>query len=122
MSAMWRATLGGRCPACGVGGMFAGWLRLRDACEVCNVQFDRHEGNWLGPAVLAYGIAATVAFAAGVLLVSRHGFFHGLATVLVSAAVVTALVVYRPVKAWWIWLLWRTGMVVTDDEAGPDRG
>jgi len=27
----------------------------------------------------------------------------------------------RLVKGWRIRLLWRTGMVVTDDDAGPDR-
>ncbi len=70
--------------------------------------------------MLAYGIAVVVATAAGVLLVSRLGVFRGLAAVLVVTAVLTALLVHRPVKAWWIWLLWRTGLVLTDEDAGPD--
>lgn len=117
---MWRSTLGGRCPACGGGSLFAGWLRLRSACEACGVRFDRYEGNWLGPAVVAYGISAVAAAAVGVPLVLRYGFFRGLAAVLVVTAVLTALAVSRPVKAWWIWLLWRTGLVLTDEDAASD--
>ena len=120
MARMWQSTVGGRCPACGIGRLFAGWLRLREACDACGVRFDRYEGNWLGPAVLAYGIAAVAATAVGVPLVIRFGFFQGLATVLVVTAVLTALTAYRPVKAWWIWLLWRTGLVLTDEDAGTD--
>lgn len=101
--------------------MFVGWLRLRPTCDSCGVRFDRYEGNWLGPAVLTYGVAAVAASAAGVILVVRYGFFRGLAAVLALAAVVTGLAVYRPVKAWWIWLLWRTGFVLTDEDAGFDR-
>lgn len=88
---------------------------------MCGVRFDRYEGNWLGPSVLAYGVATGAASTVGAILVVRRGFFEGLATVLVTAAVLTALVVYRPVKAWWIWLLWRTGFVLTDEDAGPEH-
>jgi uncharacterized protein (DUF983 family) len=117
---MWRTTVFGQCPACGSGPAFAGWLRLRDACGRCGVRFDRYTGNWLGPAVLAYGLGATGSLALALVLVPRFGFFRGLAAVLAGAGVLVALAAMRPVKAWWIWLLWRSGMVVTDEEAGPD--
>ena len=117
---MWRATVRGRCPRCGRGALFAGWLRLNAVCHVCGVRFDRYAGNWLGPTVLAYGLGGIAAVVAGVLLVPRYGFFRGLSPVLVLVATAAALVALRPLKGWWIWVLWRTGLVVGDDDAEAD--
>lgn len=114
---MLRTTLLARCPACGKGAVFSGWLRLADTCSACGVRFDRYAGNWLGPTVLAYGVGALAAVATGLVLVPRHGFFRGLAFVLAAVAVVAALAAMRPIKGWWIWLMWRTGLVGRDDEA-----
>ncbi len=121
MTHMWRTTLSGRCPSCGRGELFGGWLRLNAVCDVCGVRFDRHAGNWLGPTVLAYGIGGIAAVVAGLLLVPRYGFFRGLAPVLGVVATVAALAGLRPVKAWWTWVLWRTGLVVREEETGADN-
>lgn len=112
--------LRGRCPACGIGPLFRGWLALHEACADCGVRFDRYAGNWLGPTVLAYGVGAIAAAAAGLVLVPRFDFFRGLAVVLVCVAALTALSVLRPLKAGWIWILWRSGLV-TDDDHSTDR-
>ena len=34
----WKAGLGGRCPRCGEGRLFAGFLRLEDRCDVCALE------------------------------------------------------------------------------------
>jgi uncharacterized protein (DUF983 family) len=117
----WLTLLRGRCPACGTGPLFRGWLALNAVCSGCGVRFDRYAGNWLGPTVLAYGAGGLAALAAGFVLVPRFGFFRGLAPVLVTVAGGAALVSLRPLKAWWVWLLWRSGLVVEDDEAAADR-
>lgn len=118
---MLRTVARGRCPACGGGPLFRGWLALHEACRACGVRFDRYAGNWLGPTVLAYGAGGTAAAVAGMLLVSHYGFFRGLATILVSLAAIAALAVLRPLKAWWIWVLWRGGLVMDDARAAADR-
>jgi uncharacterized protein (DUF983 family) len=34
-----------RCPRCGEGPLFAGWNRLREACPVCGLRYERHTGD-----------------------------------------------------------------------------
>lgn len=46
------ACLSGRCPRCGEGAIFASWLTLRPACEVCGLDLSSHD-NGDGPAYLA---------------------------------------------------------------------
>jgi hypothetical protein len=81
------------------------------------VRFDRYAGNWLGPTVLAYGVGAIAAVIAGSLVVPTFGFFRGLTVLLVLTATAAALITMRPLKAWWIWLMWRTGLVGRDEDA-----
>ena len=85
------------------------------------VHFDRYAGNWLGPTVMAYGVGGLAALASGLLLVPRFGFFSWLAPLLVAVAAIVALSVLRPLKAWWIWLLWSSGLVFDDDTGAADR-
>ena len=84
------------------------------------MRFDRYPGNWLGPTVLAYGFGGLAAVVAGVVLVPRYGFFRGVAPLLVLVATLAALAALRPLKGWWIWVLWRTGLVVADDDTEAD--
>jgi uncharacterized protein (DUF983 family) len=114
---MLRAVVFGLCPACGQGPLFHGWLKLADTCDRCGVRFDRYAGNWLGPTVLAYGFGVLAAAVAGLVLVPVYGFFAGLTFLLALVAVTAALVTFRPIKAWWIWLMWRSGLVERDDVA-----
>lgn len=52
-----------RCPACGEGGMWNGWLRLKPACPVCGLKLDRGESDfWIG-AYLFNLVAAELSFA-----------------------------------------------------------
>lgn len=37
-----------RCPYCGGGGIFAGWLSLEARCPTCGTSFEREEGYFLG--------------------------------------------------------------------------
>ncbi len=56
--------LRGRCPACGEGSLFAGFLRLRPACEHCGLDYSFADAGD-GPAVFVILIGgAIVVFAA----------------------------------------------------------
>jgi uncharacterized protein (DUF983 family) len=45
---MLRRGLLRRCPLCGQGHLFRGWLRMVDRCPRCDLLFERIEGHWLG--------------------------------------------------------------------------
>lgn len=47
-----------RCPACGQGRLFSGWLTMCDPCSVCGRKFDRAPGYLLGSIYFNYGVTA----------------------------------------------------------------
>lgn len=112
---MVAATLRFRCPNCREGRLFAGVYQVADTCSACSVRFERDEGSWTGPVVLGYAIAAGVALIVGILLFRTWGLFRGFEVAVAGAACVGALAGYRSAKGWWVWLLWATGQVVTDE-------
>lgn len=64
--------LGRRCPLCGGGGLFEGWLRARPSCPSCGLKLDRGEPDfWSGAWMLnIVGVETVFALllAAGVVL------------------------------------------------------
>src|SRR5713226_2683012 len=55
-----------KCPRCGVGGLFAGFFRMRPDCFHCQLTFEREQGFFVGAIYVNY--AATV-------LIVLPGFF-----------------------------------------------
>ena len=51
-----------RCPNCGEGRLFDGWMRPRERCERCGLQFDRGERDFFYGAYMFNLIAAELAF------------------------------------------------------------
>ena len=47
-----------RCPACGQGDLFRGWLAMNDPCEKCGRKFDREPGYLLGSIYFNYGVTS----------------------------------------------------------------
>lgn len=62
-----------RCPYCGGGGIYKGYLELRESCPTCGVRFEREEGYFLGAyalnlifaEILGLGIALFLIFGTG---------------------------------------------------------
>jgi uncharacterized protein (DUF983 family) len=115
------AAVRGRCPNCREGQAVRGLSRVAPSCPVCGVRFERDPGSWLGAAVLAYTIGVLAVAVVGAVLVARRGLFVGLEWWLVATAVVSVLLVYRPVKGWWLWVMWAAGWVHRDRE-DPEAG
>ncbi|HET9443247.1 MAG TPA: DUF983 domain-containing protein [Acidimicrobiales bacterium] len=62
-----------RCPRCGGGRLFPGWLRMAPRCPRCGVAFERDEGFFLGAFVINFGVvlgvlAAYIGVAVGLTL------------------------------------------------------
>jgi uncharacterized protein (DUF983 family) len=47
-----------RCPRCGKGRLFRGWLSMHDGCPDCGLQFQREPGFFLGSIYFNYGMTA----------------------------------------------------------------
>ena len=106
----------GHCPACGAPGAFAGVYRLQPRCARCGVVFERDGGTWLGAAALAYAFAVVAMGLFAWATVPGRGLYAGLEFWLVGVAVATVMLVYRPVKGWWLWATWAAGWVHRDGE------
>jgi len=56
-----KRALARTCPICGRGAMFSSYWEMRKVCPSCGAQFWKNEGEWVGPAVIDYAVAAAVA-------------------------------------------------------------
>jgi uncharacterized protein (DUF983 family) len=113
--AMVRSTLG-RCPNCGQGGLFQGLYKLKATCDSCGVRFERDSGAWLGAMVVAYGLAILAVIIVAAVTIILWGLYQGLEWVLVGTGIASVLLLYRPVKGFWVWSMWAAGLVIRDDE------
>jgi uncharacterized protein (DUF983 family) len=49
-----------RCPLCGQGKLFRGWLSMHKTCPHCGVKFEREPGFFLGSIYINYGLTALI--------------------------------------------------------------
>jgi uncharacterized protein (DUF983 family) len=92
----------GRCPRCGEGHIFDGFLRMRQACEHCGLSYDFADPAD-GPAffVMCFGCVPAVIFAL-VLQVKLEPPFWVHLLVSLPVLLITCLLPLRPVKGWLI--------------------
>jgi uncharacterized protein (DUF983 family) len=108
-----------QCPNCQQGALFKGWIKLHETCEVCGARFERWPGSWTGPTVGGYGVGAAVG-AGMTLVMARTGtLFDGAQWLIGLVAVLAILLVYRPIKAAWIGMMYDWGYVYPDPPKNP---
>jgi uncharacterized protein (DUF983 family) len=94
----YAAGLTGRCPACGTGKLFNGFLRMKDRCESCGLDYSFADSGD-GPAVFVILIAGfIVAFAALIVEVTYQPPFWLHALLWGPLAVIVCLVPLRLLK------------------------
>jgi uncharacterized protein (DUF983 family) len=49
-----------RCPLCGQGKLFRGWLTMHRECPHCGVKFEREPGFFLGSIYINYGLTTLI--------------------------------------------------------------
>lgn len=59
---MVRRGLRARCPMCGTGGLFRGWLTIAERCPTCGLKLEQDDAAFLGSMSLNYGFAGIVFF------------------------------------------------------------
>ncbi|MBX7118373.1 MAG: DUF983 domain-containing protein [Gemmatimonadaceae bacterium] len=95
-----------RCPECGGGGLFRGWLRIKDRCPTCALKLDRGTpGHFVG-AYLVNLIVAELLFAFGLLTwlvaVWPDVPWDTVRIAAVAAMVVTPLTLYPFTRTIWL--------------------
>ncbi len=98
----YAAGLRGKCPRCGQGDLFEGFLSLRKECEVCGLDFTKADAGD-GPAVFVIFIAGFLAV--GAAFIVRFAWYAPVwLAFLISAgfAVGLILALLRPFKATFI--------------------
>ncbi|SMF13478.1 Uncharacterized conserved protein, DUF983 family [Tistlia consotensis] len=95
-----RTGIRGRCPRCGQGHLFHGFLTLRDGCEVCGLSYAFADPAD-GPAffVQCFGCVPVVIFALVLQVQADPPFWVHLVTSL-PLALVTCVLPLRPLKGW----------------------
>lgn len=103
----YAAGLGGKCPRCGEGALFKGFLGLRERCEACGLDYAKADSGD-GPAVFVMFIVGFVAVA--LAFIARYVWEAPMwLAFAISAGAATALtlLLLRPFKATLIALQYR---------------
>src|SRR5262245_3973039 len=93
------ASLRGRCPRCGKGGLFRGYLALQPSCPTCELDFSRFQAGD-GPAVFVILIVGAIV--AGGALLTEIAFqppYWVHALIWGPTLVILSLALLRPLKA-----------------------
>lgn len=121
--ACWRIVVRARCPHCGGGRFFSGFLALHPRCTECGLRYQASDGAWLGALGIGYGVGALLGIVLGIAEVAWHWIGgNGLDPVwtLTAVSVTGSVIAYRPAKALWFAILYRWDfMAFGDAPAGP---
>jgi uncharacterized protein (DUF983 family) len=92
-----------RCPLCGKGKLFRGWLAMHPECPHCGVTFEREPGFFLGSIYINYGLTALiVSIAYPVLLFNGFVAERPLLIVSLTFVVLFPLLIFRWARSLWL--------------------
>ncbi|HEY4264872.1 MAG TPA: DUF983 domain-containing protein [Micropepsaceae bacterium] len=93
------ASVLGRCPACGKGKLFRGFLRIASACDTCGLDYSKLEAGD-GPAIFVILIVGAIVAGGALLTEVKYSppyWVHAL--IWGPAVVILSLGLLRPLKA-----------------------
>jgi uncharacterized protein (DUF983 family) len=105
-----------RCPNCEQGRIFRGLFKMEATCAVCDVRYERQDGESLGGMLFNLGLAETLSI--GGYFVSEALFHPPLAFQLIFWGVFNVMFVvlfYRHARALWVSINYLAGGVYTDE-------
>ncbi len=92
----------GRCPRCGEGKLFSGYLSLEKGCTECGLDYDFADSAD-GPAVFIMLIAGLIVGGGAMVtevLYQPPYWLH--AVIWLPLAIILPLLMLRPLKGWWV--------------------
>lgn len=95
----YAAGMGAKCPRCGQGALYEGFLKLRPSCEACGLDYAKADSGD-GPAVFVIFIVGFIAVA--LAFIARFVWFAPIGLALLISGlftVVAILLLLRPLKA-----------------------
>lgn len=117
------AGFNGKCPRCGQGKLFNGWITLREACDVCELDYGFADSGD-GPAVFITFFAGFIAVGAALWVeITYQPSYWVHAAVALPIILVTCLLPLRPLKGWLIARQYQMDAteVTNDDVEGGTR-
>lgn len=113
-----------RCPRCGRGRLFAGFMRMHNRCDGCGLHFQRGPGYYLGSTYINYGITAgivTAVFVVGQVVMNVPG--RTLLWPLFAFCLIFPVLIFRHARALWLALDCHLDRSVLEDEwqSGSER-
>jgi uncharacterized protein (DUF983 family) len=112
-----------RCPRCGEGKLFEGFVRMPRRCARCGLIFHRAPGYYLGSAYINYGLTAglvTASFLFGRLILHIPG--RQMLWPLFAFCVVFPLLIFRHSRALWLAMDCQFDKTVLEDEWASSSG
>src|SRR5262249_37395523 len=92
-----------KCPVCGEGNLFRGWLTMHDHCSHCGLKFEREPGFFLGSIYFNYGLTALLATIAYVVVYATgHSHSWQPKAAILAFVVLFPIVMHRFARALWI--------------------
>ncbi len=92
-----------KCPRCGQGPLFRGFLTMHRACTGCGFVYERDPGFFLGSTYLNYGFTSLTLTALYMGLHFGLGWSNeALAGPLLAYCVIVPLILFRYARAWWL--------------------
>ena len=112
---VWKAGFASRCPRCGKGPLYGGFLRVAERCTVCELQLGAHDAGD-GPAVFIMFIVGAIVVGLALWLELSYAPAYWIHVVLwAPLTVILCLALLRPAKALMIALQYRHKIGEFDD-------
>ena len=116
---LYTCAIRSRCPCCGRGALFRGWLTFRDACPDCGLVFEQWVGDWTTPTWIAHSAGFLTAMGLFAWMFITGRFMDGPVPpeyLVAGVAGILSLLFLRPSKAGWLGFLYWVGFVEVSAE------
>lgn len=92
-----------KCPVCGEGRLFRGFLQMEERCPVCDTKYEREPGFFLGSIYINYGLTAlTTAIGYPILLFNSGVPENQLLLGFLAFVVIFPLLFHRWARSLWL--------------------
>jgi uncharacterized protein (DUF983 family) len=102
----WGRGLRLRCPHCGQGRLYSGWVRMNHECPHCGLWFYREPGYYVGAMIVNYGVTAGIVLAAYLLSLLLPNFWNASTDTKLFAwfgfAIALSLALFRHSRSLWL--------------------